>query len=280
LFAGNYPLKTRKKVSGYPEDSGMKREHARVASRNTAQSEVVEGQPDQGVNGSAETARIDLQGAMAGEYRFQGEQVRAFYADGRTWFVAAEVCAVLELANPRQVISSLRATQKGVSILDTPGGAQTVNLINESALYVLIFKSRKPQAEAFQTWVTDEVLPQIRRTGSYSVDGQLGQDGSIVLPPCDGETRYVVLNIPGRPPHIRRTGVAELLAENTSLDVQGLCYALKGIEVWWNKAHFVGQSTPARDERFSAQQLEQAVLSGAKLADSYLRLLEYSKAAE
>jgi hypothetical protein len=90
----------------------------------------------------------------------------------------------------------------------------------------------------------------------------------------------VVLHIPGRPPHIRRTGVADLLAENTSLDVQGLCYALKGTEVWWNKAHFVSQSTPARDEIFSAQQLEQAVLSGARLADRYLSMLEYFATAE
>jgi hypothetical protein len=50
--------------------------------------------------------------------------------------------------------------------------------------------------------------------------------------------------------------------------------------VWWNKAHFVGQSTPARDERFSAQQLEQAVLSGARLADRYLSMLEYFATAE
>ena len=258
----------------------MKREHARGATRNTAQSEMIEGQPDQGVNGADKEEKVDLREAVVGEYRFQGTLVRAFYIAGHTWFVGAEVCETLEIVNPRDALGRLDADERGVGITDTAGGPQTINLISESVIYTLIFKSRKPQAKAFRRWVTGEVIPQIRQTGAYAANGQIGQDGSIVLPPFDGETRYVVLSIPGRPPHIRRTGVAELLAENTSLDVQGLCYALKGIEVWWNKAHFVGQSTPARDKRFSAQQLEQAVLSGAKLADSYLRMLEYSKAAE
>jgi hypothetical protein len=111
-----------------------------------------------------------------------------------------------------------------VSGLSTPLGENSPSTSStKSALYFLIFKSRKPQARAFRRWVTGEVLPQIRQTGAYAANGQIGQDGSIVLPPFDGETRYVVLSIPGKPPHIRRTGVAELLAENISLDVQGLC---------------------------------------------------------
>ncbi|MCB8883068.1 hypothetical protein ACELLULO517_22660, partial [Acidisoma cellulosilytica] len=81
-------------------------------------------------------------------------------------------------------------------------------------------------------------------------------------------------------PHIRRTGPAEMLAENTSLDVQGLCYALKGIEVWWNKVQILGRSSFARDEGFSAHQLEKAVLEGAGLADRYLGLLKYLAEAE
>ena len=258
----------------------MKRERAVRVTQSTAPSEVIEGHPDQGVNGAAPEEKVDLREAVVGEYRFQGTLIRAFYIAGRTWFVGAEVCETLEIANPRDAIGRLDDDKRGVGIIDTAGGPQTINLISESAIYTLIFKSRKPQARAFRRWVTGEVLPQIRQTGAYAANSQLGQDGSIVLPPFDGETRYVVLHIPGKPPHIRRTGVAELLAENTSLDVQGLCYALKGIEVWWNKAYFVGQSTPARDERFSAQQLEQAVLSGAKLADRYLSMLEYFAAAE
>ncbi|MCB8882881.1 Bro-N domain-containing protein, partial [Acidisoma cellulosilytica] len=211
----------------------MKREHASRNSQKLAQSGLTEGPLDQGVNGATPDEKVDLREAVIGEYRFQGTLVRAFYIAGSTWFVASEVCDALELTNSRMMVKSLDPDERGVSTIDTPGGEQTVNLITESALYVLIFKSRKPQARAFRRWVTGEVLPQIRRTGSYSANGQIGQDGCIVLPPLDGRTRYVVVGLPGQPPHIRRTGPAEMLAENTSLDVQGLCYALKGIEVWW-----------------------------------------------
>lgn len=61
---------------------------------------------------------------------------------------------------------------KGVTssyTLETAGGKQNVTIVSEGGLYRLVFKSRKPEAEAFVTWVTEEVLPQIRKTGSYSV---------------------------------------------------------------------------------------------------------------
>lgn len=56
---------------------------------------------------------------------------------------------------------------KGASILDTPGGKQEMTVINESGLYSLIFGSKLPKAKTFKKWVTSEVLPQIRKTGSY-----------------------------------------------------------------------------------------------------------------
>jgi hypothetical protein len=236
----------------------MKRERRVTSSPKLAQAKTLDGQSDQGVNGIDQEDRVDLKEAVVGEYRFHGSLIRAFLVEGRSWFVAAEVCAALDLVNPRMVVKSLRPAHRGVSTMDTPGGVQTVNLITEGAIYVLVFKSRKPQADAFQSWVTDEVLPQIRRTGSYSANGQIGQDGSIVLPPLDGETRYVVVGIPGKPPHIRRTSPAEMLAENTSLDIQGLCYSLKNIEVWWNKLQILGRSASARDEGFSAHMVEKS----------------------
>jgi hypothetical protein len=256
----------------------MKPDHRQKTSPQTAQAKPLKGPSDQGNTGVGPADRIDLREAVVGEYRFQGELIRAFYVGGRTWFVAAEVCAALDLVNPRMVVKSLRPTQRGVSTMDTPGGAQTVNLITEGAIYVLVFKSRKPQADAFQSWVTDEVLPQIRRTGSYSVNGQISQDGSIVLPPLDGVTRYVVVGVPGEAPHIRRTGLTEMVAENTSLDVQGLCYAVKAIEVWWNKLQILNRSLSDRDQGFSARQLEKAILEGGALADRYLGLLTYLSA--
>lgn len=105
-------------------------------------------------------------------FDFKENPVRALERDGQPWFVAADVCRVLELANPRQVVSSLHEDEKAtVQNMDGRAGhgAQSFNVINESGLYALIFKSRKPQAQAFRKWVTSEVLPTLRKTGHYQL---------------------------------------------------------------------------------------------------------------
>ncbi|BDE03522.1 hypothetical protein PASm1_14240 [Pasteurella multocida] len=86
------------------------------------------------------------------------------------WFCANDVCAILDYTNPRQAIQK-NCNPKGVSIRDTltAGGTQSMIYINEPNLYRLIIKSRKPEAEPFETWVFEEVLPQIRKTGKYEV---------------------------------------------------------------------------------------------------------------
>jgi len=100
-------------------------------------------------------------------FSFNGAEVRAITKDGEPWFVAADVCRVLEISNSRDAVSSLDDDEKGVATTDTLGGAQSLNIISESGLYALTFKSRKPEAKAFKKWVTNEVLPAIRKTGSY-----------------------------------------------------------------------------------------------------------------
>ena len=104
------------------------------------------------------------------QYDFQGTFVRTILRDKEPWFVVADVCSVLEIANPRNVYARLDDDERGVAIMDTPSGQQQMNIINESGLYALILTSRKPQAKAFRRWVTGEVLPSIRRTGRYSVN--------------------------------------------------------------------------------------------------------------
>src|SRR5271166_4057695 len=80
------------------------------------------------------------------EFSFEGRVVRTAVKGGQTWFVAADVCAVLEHVNSRDAISRLDDDEKGVAIIDTLGGAQEMNVVNESGVYNLIFTSRKPQA--------------------------------------------------------------------------------------------------------------------------------------
>lgn len=94
--------------------------------------------------------------------------VRVAVRNGEPWFVANDVCAALGLKNPRDSIEKLDEDEKGVAISDTLGGAQEVNVINESGLYTLTFRSHKPAAKTFKRWVTHEVLPAIRRTGMYT----------------------------------------------------------------------------------------------------------------
>jgi anti-repressor protein len=81
--------------------------------------------------------------------------------------VRNDVCAVLGLANPREVSSRLEADERGVVTLDTAGGPQKVVIVSEPALYDLISTSRKPFAKRFRRWVFHDVLPQIRKTGKY-----------------------------------------------------------------------------------------------------------------
>jgi anti-repressor protein len=98
-------------------------------------------------------------------FNFSNQSVRIVIVDDDPWWVLADVCGVLGIGNPSMVdfdrdeVRTLRITE---------GGPER-RIINESGLYSMIMRSRKPEARAFRKWVTSEVLPQIRRTGSYGI---------------------------------------------------------------------------------------------------------------
>ena len=94
-------------------------------------------------------------------------QVRAIMKDGEPWFVAADVCRALEIANNRDALTRLEQDEKGVALTDTPGGKQEVTTVNEPGLYSLVLGSRKPEAKVFKRWITHEVIPSIRKNGGY-----------------------------------------------------------------------------------------------------------------
>lgn len=98
-------------------------------------------------------------------------RVRAIEQNGEPWFVAADVCRALEIKNSRDALTRLDNDEKGVVLTDTPGGAQEMSIVNEPGLYTLVLGSRKPEAKAFKRWITHEVIPTIRKTGSYTFDG-------------------------------------------------------------------------------------------------------------
>ena len=99
----------------------------------------------------------------------KGFKIRVIMRLGDPWFVAKDACDCLDLANSRDAVSRLDDDEKGVGKADTLGGSQDMMLISESGLYTLIMRSNKPEAKVFRKWVTSEVLPSIRKTGSYSV---------------------------------------------------------------------------------------------------------------
>lgn len=87
-----------------------------------------------------------------GEFTFNSQAVRTITKDGEPWFVAKDVCDVLEIENHRNVLARLDDDEKDVHSMDTLGGRQEVAIINESGLYSLIMRSRKSQANAFRMW--------------------------------------------------------------------------------------------------------------------------------
>lgn len=84
-------------------------------------------------------------------------------------FVAKDVCDCLEITKHRDAISRLDSDERGSVKLDTPGGKQDIAAINEYGLYSLVLSSRKPEAKDFKRWITHDVIPAIRKTGSYSM---------------------------------------------------------------------------------------------------------------
>ncbi|ELT8836846.1 Bro-N domain-containing protein [Shigella sonnei] len=106
-------------------------------------------------------------------FSFQDEhQIRVVMINGEPWFVAKDVCDALRLVNSRKALMSLDEDEKGVTLSYTPGGEQKLNIISESGLYTLILRCRDAVKQGttawrFRKWVTNEVLPSIRKNGEY-----------------------------------------------------------------------------------------------------------------
>ena len=97
-------------------------------------------------------------------------KIRAVEIDGEPWLVGKDVAKVLGYKNPQEAVRNhVEDEDKGVSEILTPGGKQMMAIINESGLYSLVFSSKLPTAKKFKRWVTSEVLPAIRQTGTYSL---------------------------------------------------------------------------------------------------------------
>lgn len=161
-------------------------------------------------------------------FNYGDAQVRVVTIDGEPWFVLADLCRVLGIRNARDVAARLDGDMKGVDQIDTLGGRQSVTVVSEAGMYEVVIRSDKPEAAAFRRWVTGTVLPEIRRTGSYSPAPALPVDRTELLARAVLEATAA---LDEKEQHIRelapRAAVADELMDATGLlTLQELAKAL------------------------------------------------------
>jgi prophage antirepressor-like protein len=162
-------------------------------------------------------------------FAFESHHVRVLLdTKGDPWFVAQDICQVLEIAKPENAYGRLDSDEKDTRIVGTPGGNQNMVVVNEPGLYNLIFTSRKPEAKRFKRWVTHEVLPTIRQTGHYAAPGSLA-----TLPSSTQDQVQALLlvgeavaKVPGVKRGIAMAATLTCIQENTGLAVETLRRAL------------------------------------------------------
>jgi len=159
-------------------------------------------------------------------FDFEGRQVRIVTdAQGEPWFVAADVLSTISL--DRKALERLDDDEKGVNSIHTPGGVQEMTTVNEPGLYALVLGSRKAEAKRFKRWVTHEVLPAIRKTGSYAVPAI----AALPAPTQDRVTSLLLIGeavakVPGVKAGIAMAATLTCIHENTGLAIETLRHAL------------------------------------------------------
>lgn len=118
------------------------------------------------------------------EYQFPvtGQTIRTLLRDGEPWFIAADVCAAIGIINVGSALMRLDEDERdSVRLADGTPGNPTKGIVNEAGLYSLILRSDKPEAKKFKRWITHEVLPSIRRTGSYAIATRVPTPAELLL---------------------------------------------------------------------------------------------------
>jgi hypothetical protein len=152
---------------------------------------------------------------------YEDHAVRTALVNGEPMFVARDVCDVLGIQEPANVLRDFPKSEKGMYKTHTLGGRQYLITVNEPGLYRLIFQSRKPEAERFKTWLFTEVLPQIRKTGGYG-SIQEGIDTGEIYSLFSGDPSMTIRRInkllyyQAIQPPLTNTDIAKLLEANES----------------------------------------------------------------
>ena len=143
-------------------------------------------------------------------------KVRTVAIDGEPWLVGKDVAIALGYKNPRQALATNVDTEdRGVHSVDTPSGTQEMTVINESGFYALVLGSKLPEAKRFKHWVTSEVLPSIRKTGSYMTPQAQAGLAETVKALADKveklEDRHPAVVYSKAPPVVSLTGLAKVI---------------------------------------------------------------------
>ena len=162
-------------------------------------------------------------------FEFESHALRVnLDAAGQPWFVAADVCAALDLPDTHKAIARLDDDEKGRNSIPTHGGQQDMSVVNESGLYNLVLGSRKPEAKRFKRWITHEVLPSIRKTGSYTSATSMS---ALPSPTQDRVSSLLLIGeavarVPGVMHGIAMAATLTCIFENTGLSMETMRRAL------------------------------------------------------
>lgn len=156
-------------------------------------------------------------------FAFEENLVRVVDLDGEPWFVGKDVCHALGISKYRDALATLDQDEGRPVQVDTLGGNQDMIGVSEPGVYRLVFRSRKPEAERFKRWLAHEVLPAIRRTGSYGAPREaerLFEPGVEALLAARVEAVRLALRLYGRP-RARAVWRALALPEVDGIDAGG-----------------------------------------------------------
>jgi prophage antirepressor-like protein len=217
--------------------------------------------------------------ATAVPFDFEGKSVRTITKASGIWFAAIDACAVLEIGNVTDVVNRLDDDEKGVDTIETLGGPQQLNIVNESGLYSLIFTSRKPEAKAFRRWVTGVVLPTLRRTGKFEMRGERDQSATAKHQAADDKSITVTLPQPGRylvvlfhdgEHRIETICFSDAISAMAALDCRSIAYSHLTAASLWEKLQHLRTLKVNISGGYTQEKLNATMQAGADLARQIL----------
>jgi len=185
---------------------------------------------------------------------FEGRPLSWRRANDRNWFIGRDACEMLGIVKHRNALQRLDEDETTLLAIDTPGGVQETVAVSESGLYHLAFISRKPIAKRFRRWVTEEVLPSIRRTGGYRVGAEQESDAGRnslteeqwrLFVQLRQEGRYLVTRMPDGRLTVERSEWENLLDRWDATTAMSLVHMVRLIETQGSRRQQVHTVSPA-----------------------------------